>query len=200
MWEEAAVGKIVRWNQVNPAFPDAPLKLLAPDARFESSDYFFAAVLGPGKPARRDYMGSVDDNVLTQGVARDGNTVSYLPAATYLENRAKLRAVPIAKSAGAEPVAASAEAVLSGRYQPLSRPIFLYVNAGSLARADVAAFAEFYATNAGRLAQAAGYVALTDTLYSTGRERLRRRVAGSVWDGVVPVGLDVRGLQRREAL
>jgi len=103
MWEESARGKIVRWNQVNPRFPDAPLKLLAPDLQFDESNYFAAAVLGTGKATRRDYMGSVDDNVLIQGVARDVNTVSYLPFATYLENRAKLRALAIAASSGLNP-------------------------------------------------------------------------------------------------
>jgi phosphate transport system substrate-binding protein len=200
MWEETAEGRIVRWNQVNALFPDAPLKLLAPDARFEDSNYFAAAILGPGKSSRRDYMGSVDDNVLIQGVMRDVNTVSYLPIATYLENRAKLRAVPIAALAGAQPVDPSLEAVSSGRYQPLSRPVFLYVNAGSLARAEGAAFAEFYVANAGRLAQGANYLALTGSLYSAAQERLRRRILGSVWNGIVPVGLNIQELQRREAL
>src|SRR5258708_8831575 len=62
MWEEAAQGKIVRWTQVNPRFPDAPLKLLAPDAQFDGSNYFLAAILKPGQAPRPDYMGSVVDN------------------------------------------------------------------------------------------------------------------------------------------
>src|SRR6266446_2745986 len=192
MWEETAQGKIVRWSQVNARFPDAPLKLLAPDAQFDGSNYFLAAILKPGQSPRRDYMGSVDDNVLIQGVARDINTVSYLPVATYLENRTKLRAVPIAASAAAEAVTPSLEAIASGQYQPLSRSIFLYVNAKSLARSEVAAFAEFYAANAAWLAKGANYVSLTEGAYRAGQERLRRRIAGSVWDGAVPVGLSLQ--------
>jgi phosphate transport system substrate-binding protein len=200
MWEESAQGKIVRWNQVNPRFPDAPLKLLAPDSQFDGSNYFSAAVLGPEKAARGDYMGSVDDNVLTQGVARDVNAVSYLPFATYLENRAKLRAVPIAADADAQAVAPSPESIANGQYQPLSRPIFLYVNARSLARPEVAAFAGFYAANAARLARDAKYVSLSDSTYQSNQERLRRRIAGSVWNGAVPVGLGLQEVQKREAL
>jgi len=200
MWEESAQGKIVRWNQLNSRFPDTPLKLLAPDSQFDGSNYFAAMVLGADKPTRRDYMGSVDDNVLVQGVARDVNTVSYLPIATYLENRAKLRAVAIAASAGVEPAAPSPETIASGQYQPLSRPIFLYVNVRSLARSEVAAFAEFYAADAARLARDAKYVSLNDNTYQSGRERLRRRSAGSVWNGAVPVGLGMQELQKREAL
>jgi phosphate transport system substrate-binding protein len=200
MWEESAQGKVVRWNQVNARFPDAPLKLLAPDRQFEDADYFTSAILGPGKSPRRDTMGSVDDNVLIQGVARDLNTVSYLPVATYLANRGKLRAVPIAASTGAEAVMPSPETIAEGRYRPLSRPIFLYVNVRSLARAELATFAEFYAANAARFAKDAGYVPLIELTYQKGQERLRRRIAGSVWNGAVPVDLKIEDLQRREML
>ena len=200
MWQEAAQGKVVRWNQVNPAFPDAPLKLLAPDAQFDGSNYFLAAVLRPEQSARRDTMGSVDDNVLIQGVARDLNTVSYLPLATYLENRAKLRAVAIAPSAEAPAVLPSAEAIASGQYQPLSRPLFLYVSVRSLARPEVAAFAEFYAGDAARLVRQANYVPLAQSTYAAGQKRLRQRQTGSMWNGEVPVGLSIEQLQKREAL
>jgi len=200
MWEETARARIVRWSQVNPQFSDAPIKLLAPDPQFESSSYFAAAILGPGKAVRRDHMTSVDDNVLIQGVARDLNALSYVSVASFLENRAKLRAVPIAASAGAEAVAPSPETIARGEYQPLSRPIFLYISTKSLARPEVAAFAEFYTANAERFAKGANYVPLTEGTYRAGQERLRRRVAGSVWNGTVVVGLSMQELQKREAL
>jgi len=199
MWQEAAQGKVVRWSQVNPAFPDAPLKLLAPDAQFDGSNYFLAAVLKPEQSARRDTMGSVDDNVLIQGVMRDLNTVSYLPLATYLENRTKLRAVAIAPSATEPAVLPSADAIASGQYQPLSRPLFLYVSVRSLARPDVATFAEFYAGNAARLAQEANYVPLSEGAYRAGQTRLRQRTTGSMWNGEIPVGLSIPEIQKREA-
>src|SRR6266496_1051746 len=138
--------------------------------------------------------------LVTKEIIEPDNTVSYLPLETYLENRTKLRAVPIGESAGTEAIAPSLENIENGRYQPLSRSIFLYVNAQSLARSEVAAFAEFYMTNAARLAQSARYVPLTDSAYRAGQERLRRRIAGSVWDGAVPVGLSMQELQKREAL
>ncbi len=64
MWEPGAQGKVVRWSQVSSRFPDAPLKLLAPDARFESVSTFGEAILGRGVRPRADSMTSVDDNVL----------------------------------------------------------------------------------------------------------------------------------------
>jgi phosphate transport system substrate-binding protein len=200
MWEESAQSKVVRWSQVNARFPDAPLKLLAPDLQFEDSDYFAAAVIGSGKSRRRDTMGSVDDNVLIQGVARDLNAMSYLPVATYLANRAKVRAVPIAASAGVEAVMPSSETIANGQYQPLSRPLFLYVSVQSLARPEAVAFAEFYAVHAAWLAQKARYAPLAERTYRAGRERLRSRVAGSLWSGAVPVGLSLEELQQRETM
>jgi phosphate transport system substrate-binding protein len=200
MWQDSAQGKVVRWNQVNPAFPEAPLKLLAPDAQFDGSNYFLAAVLKPEQSARRDTMSSVDDNVLIQGLVRDLNTVSYLPLATYLEHRDRLRAVAIAANAAAQPVLPSTDAITSGQYQPLSRPLFLYVNAQSLARAEVAAFAAFYAANAGRLAREADYVPLSESTYRAGQTRLRQRTTGSVWNGAIPVGASLQEFQKREAL
>jgi phosphate transport system substrate-binding protein len=200
MWDVAARGKVVRWSQVNARFPDAPLKLFAPDWQFESSSYFASVLFGPGRSARSDVMSSVDDNLLVQGVARDVNTLSYVSMATYLDNRAKLRAVPIAPSAGAEAVAPSPETIASGQYRPLSRPIFLYVNVRALVRPEAAAFSEYYIANAARLARSARYVPLADSTYRTGQERLRRRIAGSVWGGAVPIGLTVEELQKRSAL
>ena len=36
--------------------------------------------------------------------------------------------------------------------------------------------------------------------YRAGQERLRSRIAGSIWNGAVPVGLTVDELQKRDAL
>ena len=87
---------------------------------------------GKAKSSRGDYTASEDDNVLVQGVSRDVNALGYFGYAYYIENKDKLKAVPIVGSrrqAGVEP---SLESVINGSYQPLSRPIFIYVNAKSL--------------------------------------------------------------------
>ena len=134
MWEPAAQGKVTRWNQVNPAWPDQPMKLFGPGADSGTFDYFTEAVVGKSKSSRGDFTASEDDNVLVQGVSRDVNGLGYFGYAYYIENKDKLKAVPIVNDKG-QAVEPSMEAVLKGTYTPLARPIFIYVNAKSLGQA-----------------------------------------------------------------
>src|SRR5215216_4163193 len=117
MWEPGAQGKVTRWKQVNPAWPDAPMKLFGPGADSGTFDYFTEAVVGKAKSSRGDFTASEDDNVLVQGVARDVNALGYFGFAYYVENKDKLKAVPIVNEKG-QAVEPSMEAVLKGSYTP----------------------------------------------------------------------------------
>jgi phosphate transport system substrate-binding protein len=174
MWEPAAQGKITRWNQVNPQWPDQPLKLFGPGADSGTFDYFTEAVVGKSKSSRGDFTASEDDNVLVQGVSRDVNGLGYFGYAYYVENKAKLKAVPIVNDKG-KPVEPSMEAVLAGTYSPLARPIFIYVNAKSLAKPEVREFTEYYMKNGAKLAKEVKYVPLPDKAYATNLEHLAKR-------------------------
>ncbi|MBL8402943.1 MAG: PstS family phosphate ABC transporter substrate-binding protein, partial [Dechloromonas sp.] len=77
MWEPAAQGKVTKWNQINPAWPDAPIKLFGAGADSGTFEYFTEAVVGKAKSSRGDYTASEDDNVLVQGVSRDVNAIGY---------------------------------------------------------------------------------------------------------------------------
>jgi phosphate transport system substrate-binding protein len=195
MWRVEAQGKLVRWSQLNPRYLDQPLKLFAPDAQAERGNYFDQAILGHAE-ARRDLTSSAVDDVIVQAVARDPGALGYVPLAYYAANRNRLRAVPIAQAAGGatEP---SLESVATGRYQPLSRPLLLYVSAKALERAEVAAFADHYLQQARRLARELNYVPLADATYQAAQERLRQRTAGSRWDGATPVGMTLESLHKR---
>ena len=127
MWEPAAQGKIKTWKQVNPAWPDQPLKLFGAGADSGTFDYFTEAINGKSKASRGDFTASEDDNVLVQGVARDVNALGFFGFAYYVENKDKLKAASIVPAAGKEGVYPSVENVENGSYQPLSRPIFVYV-------------------------------------------------------------------------
>ena len=100
IWEPAAQGKITRWNQVNPAWPDAPIKLFGAGADSGTFDYFTEAINGKSKASRGDFTASEDDNVLVQGVSQDVNALGYFGYAYYAENQARLKAVPIVEKAG----------------------------------------------------------------------------------------------------
>jgi len=95
LWEPAAQGKVMKWNQVNPAWPDAPVKLFGAGADSGTFEYFTEAMVGKAKSSRGDYTASEDDNVLVQGVSRDVNAIGYFGYAYYAENKNKLKALPI---------------------------------------------------------------------------------------------------------
>ncbi|MGH9368042.1 MAG: PstS family phosphate ABC transporter substrate-binding protein [Thermoanaerobaculia bacterium] len=198
MWEPGAQGKVTRWNQVNPAWPDAPMKLFGPGADSGTFDYFTEAVVGKSKSSRGDFTASEDDNVLVQGVSRDVNGLGYFGYAYYIENKDKLRAVPIVNEKG-QPVEPSMDAVLKGAYSPLSRPIFIYVNAKSLGKPEVREFVEFYLKHGSKLAREVKYVPLPDVAYTTGWDHIQKGKKGTVFGGTAEVGITIEELLKREA-
>jgi phosphate transport system substrate-binding protein len=198
MWEPAGQGKVTRWNQVNPQWPDQPMKLFGPGADSGTFDYFTEAVVGKSKSSRGDFTASEDDNVLVQGVARDINGLGYFGYAYYVENKDKLKAVPIVNEKG-QAVAPSMEAVLKGTYSPLARPIFIYVSARSLAKPEVKEFVEYYMKNVAALAREVKYVPLPDSAYRMALEHVQKGKKGTVFGGAAEVGVTIDELLRREA-
>jgi len=198
MWEPGAQGKITRWNQVNPQWPDQPMKLFGPGADSGTFDYFTEAVVGKSKSSRGDFTASEDDNVLVQGVSRDINGLGYFGFAYYIENKDKLKAVPIVNEKG-QPVAPSMEAVEKGTYTPLARPIFIYVSAKSLAKPEIRQFVEYYLKNGATLAREVKYVPLPDSAYRTALQHVQKGKKGTVFGGVAEVGVTIDELLKREA-
>ena len=198
MWEPAAQGKVTRWNQVNPAWPDQPMKLFGPGADSGTFDYFTEAVVGKSKSSRGDFTASEDDNVLVTGVSRDVNGLGYFGYAYYIENKDKLRAVPIVNDKG-QAVEPSMEAVLKGSYTPLARPIFVYVNAKALGKPEVKEFVEYYMKNGATLAKEVKYVPLPDSAYKLALEHVQKGKKGTVFGGVAEVGVTIDELLKREA-
>ncbi|MBK9364358.1 MAG: PstS family phosphate ABC transporter substrate-binding protein [Rubrivivax sp.] len=199
MWEPAAQGKIMRWNQVNPAWPDAPIKLFGAGSDSGTFDYFTEAINGKSKASRGDFTASEDDNVLVQGVAQDVNAIGYFGYAYYAENQSRLKAVPVVEKAGKPAVSPSEATVLDGSYQPLSRPIFVYVNVKSLAKPEVREFAEYYMKTAAKIAKEVKYVPLPARAYTLGLEHIAKGKKGTVFGGKNEVGVRIDELLAREA-
>jgi len=197
MWEPAAQGKVTRWNQVNAQWPDQPMKLFGPGADSGTFDYFTEAVVGKAKSSRGDFTASEDDNVLVQGVSRDVNGLGYFGFAYYVENKDKLKAVPIVNDKG-QAVAPSMEAGEKGTYAPLSRPIFIYVNAKSLDKPEVREFVEYYMKNGASLTREVKYVPLPESAYRTALEHVHKGKKGTVFGGTAEVGVTIEELLRRE--
>jgi len=199
IWEPAAQGKITKWNQVNPAWPDAPIKLFGAGSDSGTFDYFTEAIVGKAKSSRGDYTASEDDNVLVQGVSRDVNAIGYFGYAYYAENTGKLKALPIVEKAGKPGVLPSEATVINGTYQPLSRPIFIYINPKALEKPEVKEFVEFYMKNASKLTKEVKYVPLSAKAYTTNMEHVEKKKKGTVFGGTAEVGITIEELQKREA-
>jgi len=197
IWEAGAQGKITNWKQVDPSFPDLALKLYGPGADSGTFEYFTEAINGKAKSSRGDYTASEDDNVLVQGVSRDKGGLGYFGFAYYIENAGKLKAASIWN--GAKFVLPSAAAVEDGSYQPLARPIFIYVNAKSLEKPEVKEFVEFYMKHGAKLTKEVKYVQLPASIYEANIANVGKMKLGTVFGGVPEVGVKIDELVKREA-
>jgi phosphate transport system substrate-binding protein len=196
MWEPASQAKVLRWNQIRPEWPDTKLMLFGPGADSGTFDYFTEAVVGKAKASRGDYTASEDDNVLVQGVAHNRNALGYFGFAYYTTHRNQMHAVPIVQNGKA--VLPSIAAVLDGSYQPLSRPLFIYVNAAAADRPEIQRFVEFYLTQGGQLAAETGFVPLPESAAQIALQHFKERKLGTVFGGVPEVGVTIDALLKRE--
>jgi len=180
IWSPAAENKVTRWNQVRASFPPQPLSLYGPGKDSGTFDYFTLAVNGTESSSRGDYTKSEDDTVLVNGVAADDNALGYFGASYYLSNANKLRLVAVDSGSGC--VAPSAETVLDGKYQLLSRPLFVYAASMAAARPEVKAFVRYYLSpeNSPKV-QSVGYVPLPPAALLTVGRRLEKHVSGSAF-------------------
>lgn len=182
IWEPAS--PINNWRDVRVGFPDLALKLFGPGTDSGTFDYFTAVVVGKEKYSRSDYNASENDNTLVQGIAGDKGALGYFGYSYYEANKAKLKLLAIDNGDG-KPIKPNFEAIRSGAYKPLSRPLFLYVNAESYRRPEVKAFLDFVLDNAKSIVEhpRVNYVAFSDELYQLGKKRLGDVKTGSVMAG-----------------
>lgn len=175
----SAAGAAKTWKDLDPTWPDRPLKVFSPGTDSGTFDYFKEVVIGKDGNVRSDMSVSEDDNALVMGVAGNLDGIGYFGLAYYEENQSKLRAIPI--DGGKGPVAPSAKTVNDSTYTPLSRPLFIYVNRKSADRTEVQAFIDFYLKEAGGLAKEVGYVDMPDEILGRAKARWASRTTGTVF-------------------
>ena len=168
IWEPGS--KIDNWSEVRAGFPDEKMRLYGPDTDSGTFDYFTEEVMGEAQLSRADYTASADDNVLVQGITGDKGSLGYFGYAYYRENEDKLKLVAVDSGSGC--VSPSLETIPSGEYSPLSRPLFIYVNIGSLLRPEVKAFVDFYMEHGPELTNEVGYVSSDTSVYANNKDLL----------------------------
>lgn len=198
VWEPGAEGKVSRWNQIRSDWPDEPITLYGPGEDSGTFDYFTEVVTGDSGESRKDYSASEDDYELVKGVSEDPNSLGYFGYAYYQEGKKILNALAI--NSGSGPVEPSRETVRDGSYQPLARPLFIYVNAEAAEQnPELKAFVEYYLSNARGWVRAVGYEPLPDEAYALALERLEQGKLGSMFDGGSQPGLTIEELLQKEA-
>lgn len=190
IWDPESEGLVTRWSDVRPDWPDQPLNLFMPGMNSATSEYFTQMIVGKSKSSRRDLTCSENDNILIRGVARDPYALGYFGYSYYLNNRDKVRAVAIDCGCG-EAVTPTQSSVMTGRYYPLTRPLFLYVTERSLERPAVREFLRLYLRQASDLASKMGFFPLPKPLYELGRARVETPAYGTVFNGKLWTGLHI---------
>src|SRR3989338_77786 len=186
LWQPAAQDKIKTWNQVRAGWPNRPIHLYGPGVDSGTYDYFTEAIVGKEHASRGDFTASEDDNVLVQGVSTDEEALGFFGLDYYEENKNKLNPLPVDdenNANGRGPVAASMETVMDGTYQPLSRPIFIYVNQKALNRPEVSQYVQYYLENAAVLSREVGYIPLSKKAYALAQKRVEKSITGSLFEG-----------------
>ncbi len=198
MWEPGAQGKVKSWKDVNPAWDDKPLKLFGAGSDSGTFDYFTEAAVGKAKSSRGDYTASEDDNVLVKGVQGDPGALGYFGFAYYAANPKALKALAIDWGKGQGCVKPSLENVLAGTYNPMSRPLFIYVSDKAAAKPEVQQLVEFVMTKGPALIKEVKYLPLPDSAYGPALERFKKREAGSAFGGVPEVGVSIDAILKKK--
>ncbi|AFZ34561.1 phosphate ABC transporter substrate-binding protein, PhoT family [Stanieria cyanosphaera PCC 7437] len=198
IWSPEAEGKITHWNQVRPDFPDQPLNLYSPGRDSGTFDYFTEAVIGEVGSSRNDLTASEDDDALVQGVSQDPNALGYFGLAYYEQRANEMKAIAVDSGKGA--VLPSRETVEQAQYQPLSRPLFIYVNAASAQKNQtLREFIDFYLAQAPELVTQVGYVPLPEEAYHIDKVTFHKGEVGTVFEGKSQFNLTIPELLRKQA-
>ncbi len=165
------------WKEIDPSWPDRAMKIYSPGTDSGTFDYFKEAVIGKDGKVRSDLSVSEDDNVLVMGVSGDQDSIGFFGLAYFEENKEKLRAVPVVDAKGA-PISPQSSTVNDGTY-PLSRPLFIYVNASQATKPEVIAFVDFFIAQSDELVSEVGYVMLPSDIQTKANANWKSRRIGT---------------------
>ena len=164
IWEPKST--VNNWNQVDPSFPNEPLKLYGPGTDSGTFDYFTDEINGEEGASRTDFSPSEDDNQIVQGVSSSKGGMGYFGFTYYEENADKLNLVQVNSGNGC--VTPSAASVQDGTYTPLGRGLFIYPSAKSLgSNTAFQSFLQYYVNNDAEIAEAAQFIPLSPTQQTT---------------------------------
>ncbi len=143
VWAPAAEGQVMRWNQIRPEWPDRPVKLFGRGQDSGTYDVFTREIVGATHRSRQDYTASENEEELAAGIASEPDALGFFGIGAYHRHWDELKLLAVDNGKG--PVYPTLATVSEGKYQPLTRPLFLYLNEESLQRKPITrAFVEHY--------------------------------------------------------
>ena len=159
----SALRRLVSSGMATAERADEAIALYGPGTDSGTFDYFTDAINGEEGNIRQDYNDiGEDDNAAVTGVSGEVGAMAFIPLSFVLEAGGQVKAIEVENEAG-ECVAPTNETVQAGDYNPLGRELFIYPKGESIAdKPEVKAFAEFYVNNSDEIAEAAGFIALTE--------------------------------------
>lgn len=196
LWQPSAQGNITQWNQVNPNWKPVTINLFGPGEDSGTFDYFTTVIVGQEGASRKDYVATENDETIVKGVSQDINAIGYFGYSYYEENTNQLKAVAIDNGNG--PVSPSEETVKNHSYQPLARPLFIYVNAKKAQENPaLSEFVEFYLDQAPQIVAQVGYIPLPDSAYHSANIHFEQHQVGTVFGGKPIVNVTINELLNR---
>jgi phosphate transport system substrate-binding protein len=163
--------------------PDEPIDVVGPGEESGTFASFVELVIeefnedrGAEATTRPDYQASSDDNIILQGVGGSPSSFGWVGFA-FASGAEDVEILEIDGGEGC--VAPTAETIADGSY-PISRPLFIYVNAEAVEQEPVLeAFVDFYLHDAIGSVAEVGYVPLSDEDLAATRERWASRTMGA---------------------
>jgi phosphate transport system substrate-binding protein len=155
--------KIDNWSDIPDVEEefDEELALFGPGTDSGTFDYFTESIYGEEGVTRKDYNNvGEDDNATVKGVGGSPGGMGYAGFSFYTENEGSLKALEVDNGKGCVPP--SVETAQDGSYAPLSRPLFMYPSQQALQKPEVKAFIAYYLENVNSVAEALGFVPLTE--------------------------------------
>lgn len=149
--------------------PDAPLDITAPGEESGTYDSYVEIVLeglaeerGQEPQTRPDYQSSGDDNIIIQGIEGSDSSFGWVGFAFAQGAGDAVKQIAVSEEPGGECVAPTPETIADNSY-PISRPLFIYVNAANVEdNPALAAYVDYYVGDGITAVEDVGYVALTD--------------------------------------
>ncbi len=217
LWCREAEGIVTNWSHLGSRFADAKITLSGAASTSGTFDFFTDAVNKKEGDTRGDYFATEEDQLLAEQTSKSVHALTYFGYAFYLHNQERVQPVaidprrvtvdapadilakvnekrvangkkPITNTPGQiHGVLPDVDTIGSNSYQPMTRPLFVYVNRKAVDRPEVQALMEFYLDEK-RIGNRefmldVGYVPAQRRLRDASRAILTSKIVGSAFGG-----------------